>query len=157
MARSADNSSFWEKKTLDELDEREWEALCDGCARCCLIKIEDADTGEVHYTDVVCRHLDAACRCSCYESRTRVVPDCVQVRPDNLDELKWMPDTCAYRLLHEGQPLPAWHPLITGDPRSVHAAGVSVRGRCISEEHVHKQDIVERVIHWARRLPSKDA
>ena len=149
-------SRFWEHKTLAEVDDRQWEALCDGCGRCCLIKLEDADTGEIHYTDVVCRHLDMhACRCTCYAARTRVVPDCVQVRPNNLDELGWMPETCAYRLLHEGKPLPSWHPLITGDPGSVHAAGISVRGRCISEAHVHREDVVERVIHWAKRAPTE--
>ena len=140
---------YWESKTLDALDQDEWEALCDGCARCCLIKLEDADTGEIHYTDVVCSKLDQDhCRCTCYETRTTVVPDCVTVRPDNLDELEWMPETCAYRLLHEGKPLPDWHPLISGNRRSVHAAGISVRGRCISQEFVHRDDIVERVIQW---------
>lgn len=145
---------FWETKSLTELDNEEWEALCDGCAKCCLIKLEDIDTGEVHYTDVVCRHLDTnACRCGCYATRTRVVPDCVELRPDNLEELAWMPATCAYRLVYEGKPLPKWHPLESGDPRSVHAARISVRGRCVSEEFVHRDEIVERVIHWANRAP----
>ena len=146
------DEKFWEKKSLSELTDHEWEALCDGCAKCCLVKLEDVETGEIHYTDVVCRHLDSdACRCTCYAERTRIVPDCVQLRPDNLDELKWMPPTCAYRLLHEGKPLPSWHPLVSGNSHSVHSAGISVRGRCISEAFVHRDDIVERVIHWAKR------
>jgi uncharacterized protein len=148
------NDRFWESKTLEQLDAHEWESLCDGCARCCLVKLEDVDTHEFHYTDVVCRYLETrTCRCTCYASRSERVPDCVRLRPDNLHELEWMPESCAYRLLYEGKPLPEWHPLISGDPNSVHAAGVSVRGRCISEEFVHTEDIVERVIHWAKRMP----
>lgn len=157
MQKRRADDRFWESKTLSELNDEEWEALCDGCARCCLVKLEDVDTGEIHYTDVVCRYLDSrACRCTSYSTRTEAVPDCVRLRPDNLDELEWMPPTCAYRLLHEGKPLADWHPLVSGDPRSVHTAGISVRGRCISEEHVHRDDVIERVIHWAK-LPAKRA
>lgn len=140
---------FWEQKTLTEMSDSEWESLCDGCGLCCLCKVEDADTGTVHYTDVHCRYLDnSACRCTRYAERTELVPDCVKLTPRNLDELNWMPNTCAYRLLHEGRPLEKWHPLVSGRAESVHEAGISVRGRGISEEHVHEQDIVERVIFW---------
>lgn len=140
---------FWETKKLTEMTSQEWESLCDGCAQCCLAKIEDVDTAEVHYTDVVCRFLDTGkCRCTEYARRTELVPDCVRLTPENLDQLPWMPPTCAYRLLAEGQPLPAWHPLVSGDPKSVHAAGISVRGRCISEEFVHEDDLLQRIVDW---------
>lgn len=140
---------FWKTKLLSEMTPAEWESLCDGCAQCCRVKVEDADAA-VHYTDVVCRYLDAdQCRCTAYAQRTQLVPDCVRLTPDNLDQLHWMPPTCAYRLLNEGRPLPQWHPLVSGNDGSVHAAGVSVRGRCISEEFVHEDDLLQRIIEWA--------
>lgn len=140
---------FWETKALDEMSADEWESLCDGCAKCCLCKLEDADSGTVYFTDVVCRYLDMrSCRCRDYANRTVLVPDCVKLTPGNLAAIDWMPRTCAYRLLHEGKPLPEWHPLVSGDPKSVHKAGMSVRGRCVSEDNVHPDDIVERVIAW---------
>ncbi len=134
----------------------EWESLCDGCAQCCLAKIEDIDTGDVHYTDVVCRYLDTEkCRCTAYSERTKLVPDCVKLTPDNLGQLRWMPETCAYRLLYEGKPLPDWHPLVSGSESSVHDAGVSVRGRCISEAFVHEDDLVQRIIDWREASEKK--
>jgi hypothetical protein len=140
---------FWKTKSLTEMTPDEWESLCDGCAQCCLAKIEDVDTGEIHYTDVVCRYLDAGkCRCTEYARRTELVPDCVRLTPQNLDQLPWMPQTCAYRLLAEGKELPEWHPLVSGDPKSVHAAAISVRGRCISEEFVHPEDLLQRIVDW---------
>jgi uncharacterized cysteine cluster protein YcgN (CxxCxxCC family) len=148
MGHRKDNE-FWSKKALADMTTEEWELVCDGCARCCVCKLEDADTGLVHYTDVSCRFLDTdTCRCTDYSQRTRNVPDCVKLEPGNLSELAWMPDTCAYRLLHEGKPLESWHPLVSGDPDSVHEAGVSIRGRTVSEEFVHEDDLRERVIHW---------
>jgi len=142
---------FWENKSLTEMSDGEWESLCDGCAQCCLRKLEDAETGEVHYTDVSCRLLDAqTCRCTDYMRRTTIVPDCIKLRPDDLAGLNWMPDTCAYRLLYEGKPLPTWHPLISGDPDTVHSAGASIRDRTVSEEYVHEDDLHERVIVWRR-------
>ena len=141
--------NFWETKALAEMTSEEWESLCDGCAQCCLAKVEDVDTSEVHYTDVVCRYLNTEkCRCTEYARRSELVPDCVRLTPDNLDRLPWMPRTCAYRLLAEGKPLPDWHPLVSGDPKSVHAAGMSVRGRCISEEYVHPDDLLLRIVEW---------
>lgn len=130
----ADGAPFWQRKRLWEMTPAEWEALCDGCGKCCLHKLEDAETGEIHPTNVACRLLDTdACRCTRYADRKRLVPDCVVLTPDNIDALGWMPSTCAYRLLAEGKPLAAWHPLVSGDPESVHAAGISMRGRIISE------------------------
>ena len=127
---------FWEKKSLDQMTREEWESLCDGCAKCCLHKLEDIETGELAFTNVTCRLLDInACSCSNYKRRSEIVPDCVVLEPNNVTQLYWMPSTCAYRLLAEGKSLPSWHPLITGDPRSVHRAGISVRGRCVNERH----------------------
>ncbi|HMB73596.1 MAG TPA: YcgN family cysteine cluster protein [Gammaproteobacteria bacterium] len=140
---------FWETKSLAQMSAAEWESLCDGCAQCCLAKVEDVDTAAVHYTDVACRYLDSdRCRCTEYARRTELVPDCVALTPGNLAGLSWMPPTCAYRLLSERKPLPSWHPLISGDPNSVHAAGVSVRERCISEEFVHPDDVMLRIVAW---------
>jgi len=129
-----DERPFWERKSLAEMTGEEWESLCDGCGLCCLVRFEDELTGEVMPTRVHCRLFDAhACRCTDYENRKAQVPDCVKLQPGNIDALHWMPRSCAYRRLNEGKPLPRWHPLITGDPESVHAAGVSVRGQTISE------------------------
>ena len=125
---------FWEVKRLEAMSAAEWESLCDGCGRCCLVRFEDEDTGEVIPTRVACRLFDdATCRCSNYPRRRHHVPDCIKLTPHNVEALTWMPVSCAYRRLHEGRGLPAWHPLITGDPDSVHRAGVSMRGQTISE------------------------
>ena len=141
--------SYWEEKSLAAMTDDEWEALCDGCGRCCLHKLENADTGEIRYTDVACRLLDTeACRCTRYELRAFLVRDCVRLAPDRPAILEWMPATCAYRTLHEGRPLPDWHPLVSGSPESVHEAGISVRGRCTSERFVATDEVEERVIDW---------
>ena len=140
---------FWENRTLDELTREEWEALCDGCGRCCLIKIEDQDSAELFYTNVVGRFHDSErCRCSRYEARSTLVPDCIEVTPRVAREEKWLPDTCAYRLLAEGKALHDWHPLISGDPDSIHRARISVRGRVISERFVHPEELPEHLVHW---------
>ncbi|HEY3797661.1 MAG TPA: YcgN family cysteine cluster protein [Caulobacteraceae bacterium] len=132
---------FWETKTLAEMTPAEWESLCDGCGLCCLVRFEDEDTGEIMPTRVHCRLFDPqACRCSMYAQRKHYVPDCVKLTPGNIDDLFWMPRSCAYRRLNEGKTLPHWHPLITGDPESVHKAGVSVRGQTISEEALEHAD-----------------
>lgn len=126
---------FWQRKSLAEMDRAEWESLCDGCGKCCLHKIQYEDSGELCYTNVACKLLDLnSCRCSRYAERQRFVPDCVQLSPDNIGELSWMPSTCAYRLLAEGKPLFDWHPLVSGDPASVHRAGQSVLGRAVPEK-----------------------
>lgn len=140
---------FWKTKSLADMTSAEWESLCDNCALCCLNKVEDIESHEVHYTDVVCRYLDSdKCRCTAYTDRTRLVPTCVKLTPQNLDQLPWMPPTCAYRLLFESKPLPDWHPLVSGSDSSVHEAGISVRGRCISEEFVHEDDLLQRILEW---------
>ena len=116
------------------MTQAEWEALCDGCGRCCLLKVEDEDTGEIYLTRLSCRLLDpVSCRCRDYGRRQSLVPDCISLTVDKLDQLQWLPETCAYRRLHEGRGLAWWHPLVSGDPDTVHAAGVSVRGRAVTE------------------------
>lgn len=139
---------FWERKPLDRLSPSEWEALCDGCGKCCLNKLEDDDTGEVALTRVACRLLDDdSCRCAHYQNRHQFVPDCIVLRPDNLDShAHWMPQTCAYRLVWEGKPLFDWHPLISGSAETVHAAGVSVRGRTVSEFDTPEDEWEDHVI-----------
>lgn len=133
MSRRAGMKPFWRTKTPTEMTPVEWESLCDGCGQCCLHKIAQAE-GPALKTNVACRLLDtASCRCKNYARRKRIVRDCVVLTPDNVADLSWLPATCAYRLVAAGADLPEWHPLITGDPNSVHDAGVSVRGRCISE------------------------
>lgn len=140
---------FWLRKTLAEMTAAEWESLCDGCGKCCLHKLEDEDTDEVWYTRVACRLLDAdSCRCSDYPNRLQQVPGCLQLSAADVSALDWLPVTCAYRLLDEGQPLPEWHPLLTGDPDSVHKASMSVRGLTVSETSVAVDDYEEHIIRW---------
>lgn len=140
---------FWKRKSLDEMTLSEWESLCDGCARCCLVKLEDADTGELAHTDVACRLLDAgACRCTDYANRARLVADCVRLTPARVRRLAWLPPTCAYRLVDEGRDLRWWHPLVSGDPETVHRAGISVRGRTLPEGAVSEDELEDRVVAW---------
>jgi len=133
-SRSSGSGPFWETKTLEELTEDEWEALCDGCGRCCLVKLEDVETGDRFDTRVACELLDiGACRCSDYPNRHSRVSDCVSLTPEVVRKLDWLPDTCAYRLRAQGKPLYWWHPLRSGDPETVHQAGISVREIAVSE------------------------
>lgn len=150
-----DSTPFWRSKTLEEMTEAEWESLCDGCGRCCLVKLEDDDTGKIHATDIGCRLFDAAtCRCHDYANRSKTVPDCVTLTPEAVRTLPWLPPTCAYRLLGEGRDLPWWHPLVSGDPQTVIAAGVSVRGKVhANEDEVAEEEIVERIVAWPLRWP----
>jgi hypothetical protein len=125
---------FWKEKTLAEMSREEWESLCDGCGKCCLHKLEDAGNGEVHYTRVACRLLDTKqIRCTRYAERARWVASCAILTPERVVTFGWLPATCAYRLLQEGKDLPGWHPLVTDDRNSVHAAGMSVRGQTVPE------------------------
>jgi uncharacterized cysteine cluster protein YcgN (CxxCxxCC family) len=148
---------FWETKALGEMSAAEWEALCDGCARCCLIKLEDVETGRIHYTDVACRLLDAnLCRCTDYTNRQARVPGCLRLTPQSLPEMAaWLPPTCAYRLLHEGKPLYDWHPLVSGDAESVHASGISVRGRTVAEKDVAEAELENRTVRWPQRRKTR--
>ena len=143
---------FWEEKSINALSDAEWEALCDGCGKCCLNKIEDEDTGRVYLTRVACRLFDdSTCRCGQYEIRHQFVPECIVLRPDNIDQhAYWMPRTCAYRLLWQGKPLPAWHPLLSGDPETVHDAGVSMRHRTVPEFEVSEDDWEDHLIEEPR-------
>jgi hypothetical protein len=125
---------YWKRKSLSEMTSEEWDGLCDGCALCCMHKVEDDDTGEVFYTDLACRLLDLdTCRCTDYANRARKVAECFVLSVDNPEMFTWLPATCAYRRLANDQDLPDWHPLITGDPESVHEAGISARGKAVSE------------------------
>lgn len=146
---TAPGTDWWHQLSLDELNAQQWEALCDGCARCCLHKLEDEDTGELFYTRVRCRYLDEdTCRCSDYERRSTLVPTCIQVDTANAGALDWMPATCAYRLRAQGKRLASWHPLVSGDPDSVHRAGISIRGRALSDEFVHPDGYEEHIVTW---------
>lgn len=141
---------FWKRKTLDQLDAAEWESLCDGCGLCCLQKLEDEDDGSVYYTSIACRLLDLqSCRCSDYPNRTRHVPDCIQLTPDQAGQFHWLPPTCAYRLVSEGKDLPLWHHLISGDPDAVHAERISRAGRMHAEDSVAEEDWEQYLIFRA--------
>lgn len=145
---------FWKTKSLQEMTPEEWESLCDGCAKCCLLKLEDEDTGEIAYTRLHCKLLDAGtCRCSDYENRKAIVPDCVKLTPKKIDEIKWMPRSCAYRLIAEGQDLPDWHHLVCGDRDRIHREGHSIMGRTKSEETVLEEDQLDWVVDWKGNAP----
>ena len=143
---------FWETKRLEEMTRQEWESLCDGCGKCCLIKLEYEETGEIAYTDVACQQLDCASgRCKDYKHRQEIVPDCIVLTPDNLAELSFMPPSCAYRRLSEGKGLPDWHPLVSGRRSTVHTAGMSVRYRTRSELEVPLTEIAAHIVRWPLR------
>ena len=137
------NDQYWKRKSLAEMNSREWAGLCDGCALCCMHKLEDEDTGEIFYTDVACKLLDVnTCRCSDYANRAKKVADCLILSVDEPQTFEWLPDSCAYRRLAKGQELPEWHPLLTGDPNSVHEAGVSVRDSAVSENETAEYTVL---------------
>ena len=138
---------FWETKSLDEMSDAEWESLCDGCGRCCMHKLEDEDTGDVHFTRVSCHMLDTeSCQCSDYANRFEHVSDCLTVKPLDKQKLSWLPASCAYRLISEGKPLEKWHPLVSGTADSVHLAGISMAQLCISETYVPLEQFGEHII-----------
>ena len=138
---------FWRTKRLAEMTGAEWESLCDGCGKCCLHKLEDIDTGEIAFTNVACRLLDlGSCRCGDYLNRKRLVADCIVLSPDKVADLSWLPESCAYRLIWQGEDLAWWHPLVSGDPETVHQAGISVRGRAVNERKAG--DLANHVVDW---------
>lgn len=137
---------FWKRKSLAEMSVNEWESLCDGCALCCLQKMDDEETGDIYFTDIACRLLDTeTCRCTNYAKRAKFVSDCLVLSVDDPDAFHWLPDSCAYRRLAEGKGLPPWHPLLTGDPESVHTAGISAKGKVVSETETGQWHVLRRL------------
>ncbi|MDQ7090107.1 MAG: YcgN family cysteine cluster protein [Methylococcales bacterium] len=145
---------FWETKALEEMTTDEWESLCDSCGKCCLVKLEDEDTGDIYFTRVVCNLIEfKTCRCSRYLERCTLVPECIDLKQDaNFKNYTWLPKTCAYRLLADNKPLPSWHPLITGDPLSVRDAGVSIQSYAIKESEVDDEDLEDYIIDWDKKI-----
>ncbi|MCE2571915.1 YcgN family cysteine cluster protein [Motilimonas eburnea] len=140
-------SPFWQEKTLAKMTAQEWELLCDGCGKCCLSKLIDDDTDELHYTNVACKLLNTkSCQCKKYDKRFKHVPDCIKVSLDNIDQFQYLPGSCAYRRLAEGKPLPEWHPLLTGSTSAMHAGGHSVRGKVITE--FDEIDLQDHIATW---------
>jgi uncharacterized cysteine cluster protein YcgN (CxxCxxCC family) len=154
-AKLADEPPFWKQKSLEELNPAEWESLCDGCGRCCLVKLEDEESGQIHFTDVACKLFNpSTCRCADYAHRRRRVHDCIKLTPDKVRTLGWLPPSCAYRLIAEGRDLAWWHPLVSGSQASVHEAGVSVRGRVeMSETEIHLADYPDHIVAWPGKKP----
>ncbi len=139
---------FWENHLLEDLSKPEWEALCDGCGRCCLLKLEDEDTQEIEFTNISCRLFDSeTSRCSQYALRKQMVADCVMLSPQNIERhAYWMPTTCAYRLLYEGKPLFDWHPLVSGSPKTVHESGISMRHKVVAEFEINEDDLEDYIV-----------
>ena len=148
---------FWKRRTLAQMSRQEWEALCDGCGMCCVNKLEYEGTGELAQTDTCCKLLDPkTARCRDYKNRKKIVPDCVRLTLTKLAAIRWLPPTCAYKLRFEGKALPPWHPLLSGDPDSVHRAGVSVQGRVeASEDEIDTDDLPEFIRVWPKRWPKR--
>jgi uncharacterized protein len=140
---------FWKTKKLWQMSQAEWESLCDGCGLCCLNKLEDWDTGELYWTNIACHMLDGhTCRCKDYKNRLDHVPDCIQLDVKQVNELEWLPATCGYRLVNEGKDLKWWHPLVSGDPETVHAAGISARDRTIPDTGIEVEDFEDYIVDW---------
>ena len=154
-----DDTPFWKRKTLEQMTAREWESLCDGCGRCCLNKLEEDGTGKIFFTDVACKLLNHdTCRCKDYRNRLKKVPDCVGLTPAEVRELDWLPPTCAYDRLAKGKDLYWWHPLLSGDPETVHIAGISVRGRVgACESQVPDDQLENWVVSWPGKVPKAAA
>jgi uncharacterized cysteine cluster protein YcgN (CxxCxxCC family) len=141
------DAPFWQTKALEEMTHAEWESLCDGCGQCCLIKLEDEDSTDIHVTRLACKLLDVgSCRCSDYANRQKIMSDCLAITPENVRTLRWLPQSCGYRLVAEGRDLAWWHPLISGDPETVHEAGISVRSFARSEKGVRESAIARYII-----------
>jgi len=149
---------FWKRLTLEEMSPTQWESLCDGCARCCLNKLEDWDTGEIVWTAIACELLDEdTCRCRDYPNRHDFVPDCIPLDPKTVRTLTWLPPTCGYRLIAEGRDLYWWHPLVSGDPETVHEAGISTSGRTVSESDIPVEEYEEFIVAWPGEIPETEA
>jgi uncharacterized protein len=147
---------FWKTKTLKEMTPTEWESLCDGCAKCCLVKLEDEETKELFFTGLHCKLLDGTtCRCSDYPNRKKYVPVCVKLTPEIVETVDWLPESCAYRLVHEGKDLHDWHHLVCGDREEIHRRGWSARGKTVTEEGVDDEDAINYVIDWFHAPPKK--
>lgn len=141
---------FWEMLALEEMNAEQWESLCDGCGRCCAVKLRDPETNTVHFTRAACQLLDIeSCRCTDYAQRAERVVDCVVLNPKRAVTYDWLPASCAYRRIAEGSGLCWWHPLVSGDPETVHVAGISVRGQLVSEEYVHEEDLAGMLVQWS--------
>ena len=141
---------FWKTKQLGEMTTEEWESLCDGCALCCMIKIEDEDSGDTYYSDLTCRLLNIGTgRCSDYPNRKKKVPECLQLTADNVDEFKWLPPSCAYKKIAAGEDLSPWHPLISGRPESVHEAGISMLDGAVSEDDADDYSVLRLIVRSA--------
>jgi len=149
---AAEAAPFWRTVPLDKMTRDQWESLCDGCGRCCLNKLEDWDTGAIFWTDVACRLLDGhTCRCMDYPNRQAQVPDCIALTPRNVKDFSWLPPTCGYRLVADGRDLYWWHPLVSGDPATVHDAGISVRDRTVSESGMPPEELEHHIVTWPEK------
>lgn len=150
------DAPFWKTKTLEEMSQTEWESLCDGCGKCCLNKLEDWDTAEIYWTNIGCELLDCdSCRCKDYENRFKIVSDCIQLTPKVVRTLTWLPPTCGYRLVRDGEDLFDWHPLISGDPETVHKIGVSVQGRVVPDDGIQAEEYENHLVDWPREIYQK--
>ena len=152
-----DDKPFWQTKTLEQMNQQEWESLCDGCGRCCLNKLQEEGSDRTYYTNVGCKLLDQqACRCTDYANRSAKVKDCVTLSSRNITRITWLPPTCGYRLVSEGKDLYWWHPLISGDPNTVHEAGVSVRDRVFgTEDEIPDEELEDHIVQWPGLLPRR--
>lgn len=144
---------FWKTKTLEQMSTAEWESLCDGCGKCCVFTLEDADNGQLYRTDVACKLLDGQTgQCSNYPDRKKYVPDCVKLTPKKVPKLDWLPTSCAYRLVANGEDLKWWHPLVSGDPSTVHLANASVRGKTRPQGRMKEPGLMKRIVEWPTPL-----
>ena len=147
---------FWKTKTLREMTPKEWESLCDGCAKCCLVKLEDEESKELFFTNLHCKLLDGStCQCSDYKNRKKYVPICVKLTPKIVETVDWLPDSCAYRLVHEGKDLHDWHHLVCGDREEIHRRGWSCQNKTVTEEGVSDEDAIDYVMNWFHAPPKK--
>jgi uncharacterized cysteine cluster protein YcgN (CxxCxxCC family) len=153
MKNEIKQNHWWENTKLADMSREQWESLCDHCGKCCLIKLEDEEDGQVYYTDVICDLFqDENCHCGDYWNRETRVPTCIRLTQDNLEQINWMPPSCAYRRIQDQQGLPEWHHLITGDKNVIHSVGCSVKGKTIFEKQIHNEyEFEEHIVEWPIR------